>query len=1037
MKKLRKIISVFLALLFAFSTVYASDIDGHWAKDKIKAMVNKNIMSGYNGRFMPDNIITRGEFVVLVIRALGIDAIAGETEFSDVETGKYYTPYIKTAYEKGVISGFPDGTFRPKNPITREEAMIVLSRAFGFLAGYSVSRDFTDFYEVSSSAKNAMGYAIKKGIISGYPDKTLRPKGHLSRAEAAVIILGSMNLKATEPGFITGYPKISSRTEYGKIVVDIKTNIPATIYYMVADKSMLGTPSPDMLTQRLVNTDFAYGEVSKAIPAENGKEYNIYLVAKTPDGQVSNVMSIENVSPLPFKEGNGSISSPYAISTQAELKAIKHFPDKAFILKNDIALTGEWTPLGDFSGRLDGNGKAITNLYIDSDEGYQGLFSRILKGEIKNLTISGKVTAYNNAGLLAGEMLDARVINSVVSGYVCAKTNNAGGFFGENAGKIENCLSSVYLVEANAFAGGITGQNYGIIKNSISAAHTVTATMYAGSVSSVNMGGKIEGSAALSINVFDELLNVSGRVTTEKQNSVLSNNIAYEGMNTNQEYAMDDRDNQNGEGISWEDMVNPDRLSEILGWEENSFTGGGKDEKYLIMRPKGTKAPELIAGLTEYAPVRISNIPDFYNISENPNMHYILTADLTFQPKDDWKIVADTTDVEMGFSGTLDGNGHTIYGLSPRVEENGRSSMFGIISTGTVRNLNLSGVNHKNANVIASIAAENYGTVENCNVLDMDISLSGDTVSVGGLVGYNYGLIASSETTGEIYLNAKNATIGGIAAYNEGFIEDVAFRGKIETKREDEVSESIAGGIVGFMAAGSVYNAATNVNLRQSGTTVYQGGITGILSEGEIYKTSSLGSIIAEAPADLFSSSYSGGMTGLLSSGLVMHSFSDCDIKEYTAKSYGGGISGFSESGMIQQCYSTGSLLQTTDNPMSNEVKSYLGGIVGYNDMGTVYSTVSLNDSIITHGEAHRIIGGGDADSAYDNYTSAEDKNHTSNGAMSGKLLPKSKLDAEYFTMPVSVGGLIGWSDEVWQKSPNVRYTLPVLRQVRYQGMFN
>jgi len=1036
MKKLRYVLCLFFALLFSFYSVSASDIDSHWAKSKIEFLAEKGIMSGWNGNYMPDKTITRAEFVTLSVKALNIDIKTGKTDFSDVEENKYYAPYIKTAYDLGIISGYPDGTFKPLSPITREEAMIVLSRAFGFLAGYTVSREFVDFYEVSQSAKSAVGYAIKKGIISGYPDKTLRPKGKLTRAEAAVIIAGAMEENVAEPGFITGYPKVSDKAEYGKIKIDIATNIPCNIYYMIKENGMLGNPAYESVNLPLAKTEFPREQITATIDAAVGKDYTVWLVAKSPDGQYSNVTSVSGVSPLPFKEGDGSVLNPYKIKTQSELQAVKYYSDKAFILQNDIDLHGEWTPLGDFSGRFDGNGKAITNLYIDSDEGYQGLFSRVLKGEIKNLTVSGKVTAYNNAGLIAGEMLDARVINTTVSGNVRVVTNNAGGFFGENAGKIENCLSAVYVVEANAFAGGIAGQNYGVIKNSISAAHTVVANMYAGGISAINMGGRIEGSAALSVNVFDYLFNTSGRITTEKQNSVLLNNIAYGGMRTNQTLDENDRNNKNGESILWEDVVNPERLIELLGLDKNQWTGGGRDENYLILRPKGTKEPRLTPGLTEYAPTKVANSVDLYSISENPDKHYMLTRDLYFNSRSAWKMVADTLNSEEGFSGTLDGNGHTIYDLTIEPSETGRSAMFGIISTGTVRNLNIIRAKHKNGDALGVIAVENYGTIENCLVSELDVKTSSDTVNVGGICVYNYGIIQSSEAEGTFYSTSKNSTIGGICAHNEGYIDDVAFLGKIETEKENIVSESVAGGICGFMGAGSVYNSVASLDIKQTATTVYQGGIVGILSEGEIYKTASRGTIIAVSPKDLVSSSYSGGMAGLLSKGLVMHSFSDSDIKEYSGKSYGGGIVGFSEGGMIQQCYSTGTILQAQGTGTVISAKSYAGGILGYNEDGTVYSTVSLNESILSHGDTHRIIGGGTNDGAYENYTELEDKNHLENPSFSGKVLPKVKIDSKYFTLPVSNGGLIGWPKEIWQESSNIKYGLPVLRDVRYQALF-
>ncbi|MBQ8636555.1 MAG: S-layer homology domain-containing protein [Clostridia bacterium] len=932
-------IIILLIMLFVPASVNAAvDAKDHWAEEYIIEIEKEGIMSGNGILFMPDKEITRAEFVVATIRAIGDEVKSVDNSFPDVDKNSFYAPFIAQAAEQGIISGYEDGTFRPDKSLTREEAMIVLSRSFGFLPGYSIGDEFSDSQDIAGVARNAFAYALKYGVINGYPDKTLRPKATLTRAEAAVLILGARK--------------------------------------------------------------------------------------------------IENVTPIPYKSGDGTRENPYGIYTAAQLDAIRYYRDKAFVLKNDIKLSGEWAPIEDFYGNLDGAGYKIDGLLVNTDDSYAGLFKRITKGEVKNLTVDGQVSARGNAGIIAGEFLDGKISNCTVSGKVMAVTNNAGGFFGESAGRIENCLSGVYIVESGSFAGGITGQNYGIIKNSLSAAHTVVADIYAGGISSVNVGGRIENSVSACIRVYDMFLGNCGRITTNKKNSYLSNNYAYSGMVTTSELDVNQGDNNNGADVSWEELINRDTLCKILGWSKQQWIGGGREEAYLIPRPLSTKAPEFLSGITEYAPVKVRTSAELLGMIDNPDMHYLLADNIYFGGNVKWRVAADSLIDEQGFTGTFDGAGKTIYNLSVESGETGRCGLFGVIYSGTVRNLNLANPNYLNGKIVGAIAAVNHGTIENCSINGFQMNVSGDSSYVGGVVGYNYGTLRAADASGNIESVAKNIVAGGICGHNEGFIDDVAYSGSIRTSKIGGVSESVASGICGYNAGGMIYNAYSSADIRQQATTIYSGGICAIQSDGEIYKCSSRGITIAEQPGVAIAVAYSGGITGLAAGGIVMNTYSACDIKQYTLKSYLGGICGYNEAAIIQNAYATGSLLQTNDAEIKKDMISYAGGICGYNEYGTVLSTVAVNPSISSYGVVARICPGGMGEQINGNYAVPMDIATEGEGNFGGTTVAQNRLSTSFFTKPLFEGGLMGWSEEIWVSANNYAYTLPVLSGVRNQGVF-
>lgn len=1032
----RIFVLVLLCLMLPACCLAFSDTKGHWAEDSISELSAKGIMTGTEIGFLPDREITRAQFVTAVIRAIGRETNGGKTDFSDVSANSVYAPYIASAYEAGIISGYEDGTFRPERPLSREEAAVVLSRAFGYLSGYSNARKYSDFSAITEGARSAVSYAVHEGILSGYPDGTMRPRGNVTRAESAVMISASMKLEQNEPGFVIGYPRVSASGKKGYITLDITTNIPCNIYYSAYGSEMPGIPSKETVRTHLTSITEGNRQQTVTIKGEIGKLYNIYLVAETPDGMSSKVVSVDKASPLPFGEGAGTRANPYAVYTAEELGLIRHFPDKEYIIKRDITLSGEWTPIENFEGVLDGDGHRIDGLYVDKDGGYAGLFAKIKKGEVKNLTVTGQVSGNKNAGILAGEILDAKISHIVTAGRVSAATNNAGGIAGENAGIIENSLSAVYLVESGSFSGGVAGQNYGIIRNTISAAHTVTSNMYAGGIASVNMGGRIESSVSASVNVWNSMQINCGRVATAKADSVLYNNAAYEDMRTNSLTDINMSDNDNGADITWDELIDRKTLCALMGWNESEWNGGGRNEKYLIPHPQGTSVPELIAGICEYSPVRVSNAAELLSMIDNPDMHYMLTKSIRFSDNLRWTPASDSELYDEGFSGTLDGGGYAIYNIKiDASERTGLSGMFGTISTGTVRNLKLINPVIEAGDITGIFAAVNYGRLSGCTASGISVNAEGEAFYIGGIAGYNYGAITSAEAEGTISANCINNVIGGIAAHNEGFINDVSYKGSINAT-SDGSNESVAAGICGYNGQGYIYNAYSAVNLRQKATTIYGGGICGIQESGEVYKCSSDGTLLSESPMGRKSTSYLGGVCALSSNSLIMNAFSTANITQHSDKNYAGGIAGYNETGIIQNTYSTSAIKQLPDSYALEYYESFAGGIAAINEQGQVVQNLAINREIVPAGKAGRIVAGGTADLTVNNFASELDLPSAEEKEFDGETLAKTRITYNYITLPASAGGALGFSQEIWTAPKTRHYTLPVLRGVKYQENF-
>ncbi|MBE7030432.1 MAG: S-layer homology domain-containing protein [Ruminococcaceae bacterium] len=165
-----------------------------WGKDAISQLAAKNVISGYpDGTFRPEGNVTRAEFVKMLTTAFGL-ATAAEIPFADVTTSDWYYNYIRTAYASGIISGGTDGTFNPNGEITREDACVIVYR---YLSGIGVldatKASFADEGEFASYAADAIATLAGNGIVNGVGNNRFDGKASINRASCAVLILNCLN----------------------------------------------------------------------------------------------------------------------------------------------------------------------------------------------------------------------------------------------------------------------------------------------------------------------------------------------------------------------------------------------------------------------------------------------------------------------------------------------------------------------------------------------------------------------------------------------------------------------------------------------------------------------------------------------------------------------------------------------------------------------------------------------------------------------------------------------------------------------------
>lgn len=176
---------------FASIQVYAanySDISGHWAESYINSAISRGITTGYSdGTFQPNKPVTRAEFASMMNKALKNSGTASMS-FTDVPSSQWYYSDVSKAVAAAYVSGYDNNSFKPNDPITREEAAVMIARIVPTTTAAGNLNAFADRGSISSWALTAMQKSNQKGYLGAYSDGNLHPKDKLTRAQTVKII---------------------------------------------------------------------------------------------------------------------------------------------------------------------------------------------------------------------------------------------------------------------------------------------------------------------------------------------------------------------------------------------------------------------------------------------------------------------------------------------------------------------------------------------------------------------------------------------------------------------------------------------------------------------------------------------------------------------------------------------------------------------------------------------------------------------------------------------------------------------------------
>jgi hypothetical protein len=488
----------------------------------------------------------------------------------------------------------------------------------------------------------------------------------------------------------------------------------------------------------------------------------------------------------------------YDVSSEADLDLIRQHPTSTFHLTKDITLTKPWTPVDEFSGEIDGNGHTVSGLSIATSN--EQAFITTNDGAIRRLGFSGATSVLASGDHSVGIVADANygTIDQVyVVGGSVSGGHRGGLIAANNYGTVSNSYSSGSATAAWE-AGGVTAWNNtgASVTDSYSVATIVTQNANAGVVTGVgNTGATIAGDVALggSVRGNGNIARLVGVGTPTLRDNLALNTIQVGGKTVA------------GGGLQGADAT-ADQLAQQstyagIGWNFDSVWKWDDALKRPVLRA----VVELGGGSQAFA---IASEDDLALLAVHPDAAFTVTSDIG--------MTAPWTPVPV-FTGTIDGGGHTIDGLTV---DGGASKAFIVDNKGTIKNL---GFRHAESTVptpyvqstrIAIVAVTNDGTIDQVYTRNVDVEGGWRTAPIAA---ENNGRITNSYTVDSKVVS--NWETGGLVGWNNtnAVVQDDYVAGA------DVTAVSSNGGILsGYGWAGDSSSAPTKF----TGDVVYSGSLS-------------------------------------------------------------------------------------------------------------------------------------------------------------------------------------------------------------------
>jgi hypothetical protein len=220
----------------------------YWAAPFIQALASSNIIAGFpDGTYRPNDPVTRAQFAAILLKAFpNAQRVNTPINFSDVPSNYWGSQAIQNAYATGFLAGFPGGTFRPNDNIPRAQALVSLSNGLKYASTQpadSLLQAYSDASNIPGYARNSIAAATERRIVVNYPDVRFLNPNQTA-TRADVAAFVYQALVSTGQVAAVQSPYIVGQTPTQPTAINIPAGTAIPVRYDRADKVLLAKNEP-------------------------------------------------------------------------------------------------------------------------------------------------------------------------------------------------------------------------------------------------------------------------------------------------------------------------------------------------------------------------------------------------------------------------------------------------------------------------------------------------------------------------------------------------------------------------------------------------------------------------------------------------------------------------------------------------------------------------------------------------------------------------------------------------------------------------
>ena len=188
----------FISVASVFAQTTFNDVPtNYWAQTFIQELASRDIIKGFpDGGFRPNDPVTRAQFAAMLSKAVNKAPIRGGTTFVDVDSNYWAASAIQKSYTTGFLSGYPGNVFEPTQNIPRVQILVSLANGLNYSASQApetILQTYADASGIPNYARNSVAAATENRLVVNYPDvQYLNPNQSATRAEVAAFIYQSL-----------------------------------------------------------------------------------------------------------------------------------------------------------------------------------------------------------------------------------------------------------------------------------------------------------------------------------------------------------------------------------------------------------------------------------------------------------------------------------------------------------------------------------------------------------------------------------------------------------------------------------------------------------------------------------------------------------------------------------------------------------------------------------------------------------------------------------------------------------------------------